>query len=101
MTAISFAEVLESSDVPAGVVNILTGLREELLEQFASHMDVNAIVACELDRGQRVSMQQAAAQNIKRVIARNDFDWTGEQAANPYLVADTTETKTTWHPIGS
>ncbi len=101
LSAISFAEVLESSDVPPGVVNVLTGLRAELLEHFASHMDVNAIVGCDLDSGQRETVQKLAAQNIKRVVTRNGFDWTGVQAANPYLVSDTTETKTTWHPIGS
>ena len=95
LPAISFAEVMHSSDVPGGVVNILTGFRSELLEHFASHMDVNALVY-NGERGEELkTLQTSAALNMKRVIVRTDCD-----SQSPYLIKDTQETKTTWHPIG-
>jgi acyl-CoA reductase-like NAD-dependent aldehyde dehydrogenase len=100
LCAISFAEVLHASDVPGGVVNILTGFRSELTEYFASHMDVNAVVYCDGGKAVARTVQELAANNIKRVIARNRIDWTGD-AENPYLIRDTQEVKTTWHPIGT
>lgn len=101
LCAISFAEVLHASDVPGGVVNILTGYADELTGQFASHMDVNAVVFC--DGGTQVAkdIQVRAADNIKRVIARVDKNWLVDAAQSPYLIKQTQETKTTWHPIGS
>ena len=100
LTAISFAEVLHSSDVPGGVINILTGFRDELTEHFASHMDANAIVFCQDDKQHAKDIQEQAAGNIKRVVARTRLDWRSETAQTPYLIADTQETKTTWHPVG-
>jgi acyl-CoA reductase-like NAD-dependent aldehyde dehydrogenase len=101
LCAVSFAEVLQASDVPAGVVNILTGFRDELTQQFASHMDVNAVVFCDGDAEDASEIQDKAADNIKRVIDRVDTDWEDETAQNPYLIKETQEIKTTWHPIGS
>ena len=101
LSAVSFAEVLHASDVPAGVVNVLTGLRSELTEHFASHMDVNAIVFCDAAGGTAKTVQELASDNIKRVVARGDIDWTSESSQHPYLIRDTQEVKTTWHPIGS
>jgi acyl-CoA reductase-like NAD-dependent aldehyde dehydrogenase len=101
LCAVSFAEVLHASDVPGGVVNILTGFREELIGQFASHMDVNAVVFCDGDSEVARDVQEKAADNIKRVISRVDEDWAADSAQNPYLIKETQETKTTWHPIGS
>jgi len=101
LCAVSFAEVLHASDVPAGVVNILTGFRDELTEHFASHMDVNAVVYCDGDADDAKAIQEQAANNIKRVIDRVDTDWGEASAQNPYLIKQTQETKTTWHPIGS
>ena len=101
LNAVSFAEVLHAADVPAGVVNILTGFRSELSGQFASHMDVNAVVYCDADADTAREVQVKAADNIKRVIARVDLNWTKDAGASPYLISDTQETKTTWHPIGS
>jgi len=100
LCAVSFAEVVHASDVPGGVVNILTGFRSELTEFFASHMDVNAVIYCDGGKAVARTVQQLAADNIKRVIARNRVDWTGD-AENPYLIRDTQEVKTTWHPIGT
>src|SRR5690606_3981269 len=101
LCAVSFAEVLHASDVPPGVVNLLTGYRSELTTQFASHMDVNAIVYTDGDPEVGKSIQVEAAQNIKRVIARPGIRWDSETSQSPYLVQDTQETKTTWHPIGA
>jgi acyl-CoA reductase-like NAD-dependent aldehyde dehydrogenase len=101
LCAVSFAEVLHASDVPAGVVNILTGFRDELTQQFASHMDVNAIVYCDGDADDAREIQDQAAENIKRVVDRVDTKWDDESAQNPYQIKQTQETKTTWHPIGS
>ncbi|MGB5257841.1 MAG: aldehyde dehydrogenase family protein [Woeseiaceae bacterium] len=98
---VSFAEVLHASDVPAGVVNLLTGYRSELSEQFASHMDVNAIVYCDGGKATARSVQELAAENVKRVIARTRIDWSKDDAQHPYLIRDTQEVKTTWHPIGT
>lgn len=99
LCGVSFAEVLHASDVPGGVVNILTGFRSELSEFFASHMDVNAVVYCDGGKALAKSVQELAADNIKRVIGRNGTDWVRD-AENPYLIRDTQEVKTTWHPIG-
>lgn len=101
LSAISFAEVLHASDVPAGVVNILTGFRSELTEQFASHMDVNAVISCDSDPEVAKKVQILAADNVKRVVPRGNVDWSRDAGQNPYLISDTQETKTTWHPIGS
>ena len=101
LSAISFAEVLHASDVPAGVVNLLTGYRDELTEHFASHMDVNAIVYCDGGRRAARQIQSLAAGNIKRVVERSGIDWSKPGAQHPYLIRDTQEIKTTWHPIGT
>ena len=101
LCAVTFAEVVHASDVPAGVLNILTGFREELTEFFASHMDVNAVVYCNGDADVGKAIQDQAADNIKRVIERVDTDWAADASQNPYLIRQTQETKTTWHPIGS
>lgn len=101
LSAVSFAEVLHSSDVPAGVVNILTGYRDELTDQFASHMDVNAVVYCDGDADTGKQIQISAAENLKRVVSRVATDWSADKSQSPYLIRETQEVKTTWHPIGS
>lgn len=101
LPAISFAEVLNSSDVPGGVVNILTGFREELAEHFSSHMDVNALwYTDQLSSDMKKRIDENAALNIKRVLKKTVEDWYSDDAENPYLVTDFQEVKTTWHPIG-
>ena len=100
LSAVSFAEVLHAADVPSGVVNILTGFRAELTRHFASHMDVNAIVVCDADREARQEIQTLAAENLKCVVFRQRTDRSEPDSATPYLIRDTQEVKTTWHPIG-
>ncbi|MEM7627226.1 MAG: aldehyde dehydrogenase family protein [Planctomycetota bacterium] len=97
LCAVTLAEVLHTSDLPGGVVNLLTGDRGELLEHFGSHMDVNAVVYCGGDTEETGSLQTAAAENVKRVIVRADD---AALAPSPYAILDTQELKTTWHPIG-
>jgi acyl-CoA reductase-like NAD-dependent aldehyde dehydrogenase len=101
LAAVSFAEVVHASDVPAGVVNLLTGFRSELTGHFASHMDVNAVIYCDGDRKLAKAVQTAAADNIKRVVPRTNLDWSKADLQHPYLIRDTQEVKTTWHPIGA
>ncbi len=101
LSAVSLAEVLHASDFPAGVVNVLTGFREELSEPFASHMDVNAIVCCDADAEAARRIQELAADNIKRVILRSGGDWSTAAGQGPYAIGDTQEIKTTWHPVGA
>jgi acyl-CoA reductase-like NAD-dependent aldehyde dehydrogenase len=101
LAAVSFGEVLQAGDFPPGVVNVLTGLREELAGQFASHMDVNAVVCCDVGAAMLRDMERAAADNIKRVVNRTGRDWNAADAQDPYLIRDTQEVKTTWHPVGA
>lgn len=99
LCAVTFAEVLNSSDVPGGVVNILTGKISELASWFSDHMDVNALVFCENDAATQKMIQEKAAMNLKRVILYNKIDWQSGNGQSPYLIMDTQEIKTTWHPI--
>lgn len=101
LSSITFAEVINSSDVPGGVVNILTGKPSELATQFAAHMDVNAIVFCEDDELIQKDIQEKASLNVKRVFVYKDVQWQSEEGESPYFILDTQEIKTTWHPIES
>jgi acyl-CoA reductase-like NAD-dependent aldehyde dehydrogenase len=98
LCAVTFAEVLATSDLPSGVVNILTGTSKELHEHFSSHMDVNAIVYCRHDSAEKKTVTQNASLNVKRVFFWND-DRTTPESENPYRIMDLQEIKTTWHPI--
>ncbi|OQY96556.1 MAG: aldehyde dehydrogenase [Sphingobacteriales bacterium UTBCD1] len=99
LCAVTFAEVINSSDVPGGVVNILTGKVSELSSWFVSHMDVNATIYCEKDSTVQKMMQDKAALNVKRVIFYDKINWNTDEGQSPYLIMDTQEIKTTWHPI--
>jgi acyl-CoA reductase-like NAD-dependent aldehyde dehydrogenase len=95
LCAITFAEVLHSSDVPGGVINILTGTQKEVATIFASHMDVNALVGNTNDLN---SMSELAVDNLKRLISF-DADWMKSESQGLNYVTDIQEVKTTWHPI--
>jgi acyl-CoA reductase-like NAD-dependent aldehyde dehydrogenase len=99
LCAVSFSEVINSSDVPGGVINILTGKPTELYSHFASHMDVNAVVYCGSDSTIQKELQQKGAGNVKRVLIYQDVNWPDEKGQSPYYILDTQEIKTTWHPI--
>ena len=100
LCAITLGEVLHTSDLPGGVVNLLTGERGELLEHFASHMDVNALVYCGDAPAEIEQLRTEATGNLKRTITRDRTDWIVDNAQGPYDILDTVEVKTTWHPIG-
>jgi acyl-CoA reductase-like NAD-dependent aldehyde dehydrogenase len=99
LCSITFAEVINSSDVPGGVVNILTGKVSELAPQFAAHMDVNAVVYCGNDNVIQKDLQVKGASNVKRIIIHKEINWFTDQGQSPYFILDTEEIKTTWHPI--
>ncbi len=98
LSAISFAEVLNTSDVPGGVVNILTGKKEELISHMASHMDVNTIVYCGKEENEIEMINELASNNIKRTVFYKKSDWSSDQSESPYLIEKMQEVKTTWHP---
>jgi len=98
LSAVTFAEVLATSDLPGGVVNILTGDSAELHTHFSSHMDVNAVVYCRTDRGEERTIRENAALNVKRPFTWV-MKWEKPEAEHPYLIMDLQEVKTTWHPI--
>ena len=100
LCGITFAEVLHSSDVPGGVINIISGRRSELIEQFSSHMDVNAIIYCGVDPGHASMIEKNTALNVKRAINYADQNWINSNAQGPYHIMNSQEIKTTWHPIG-
>jgi acyl-CoA reductase-like NAD-dependent aldehyde dehydrogenase len=99
LAAITLGEVLATSDLPGGVVNILTGKRSELIDHFASHMDVNACIYCGDDRDELKAVRTKAAQNVKRVISY-DRVWLADDGQGPYFILEAQEIKTTWHPVG-
>lgn len=98
LCAITLAEVLNSSDLPGGVVNILTGMQTELLETFATHMDINAVWYAGKDKETIKLIREHASSNIKRVLVY-DKNWMSVDAQDLYLISDLQEVKTTWHPI--
>lgn len=99
LPAVSFTEVLATSDLPGGVVNLITGFRNELLKPLVTHMDVNAIVVADATQAERSMVDTEAAANMKRVVYPKVKDWNGDEAQGPYFILDTQEVKTTWHPI--
>jgi len=99
LCAITFAEVLATSDVPGGVVNILTGNRAELFTHFGSHMDVNAVLYCGADKNDIKTLQELAVESMKRTRIREDSNYFDPKHETPYYIFDFQETKTTWHPI--
>lgn len=98
LCAVTLAEVIHSSDVPGGVVNILTGSQEEMTKPLCEHMDVNAILYSGSDSERSQQLKESTSLNMKRVKVY-DYDWMKEDAQNLYLISDCQEVKTTWHPI--
>jgi acyl-CoA reductase-like NAD-dependent aldehyde dehydrogenase len=101
LCAVTLGEVLATSDLSGGVVNLLTGKRSELIPHFASHMDVNACIYCGNESDELTPMRTAAAGNVKRIIDHDRDDWSADDAQSPYFILDTQEVKTTWHPVGT
>lgn len=99
LCAVTFAEVLNSSDLPGGVVNILTGKPSELASWFVDHMDVNATIYCENNSDIKKLMREKSATNLKRLYFYDGINWEKPEGQSPYFILDTQEIKTTWHPI--
>lgn len=102
LPAITLAEVIATSDLPGGVLNILSGVRAELAPHIATHMDVNAVIDGSGDVGLAKLLQEGTADNLKRVAIHSltPAKWAGKAGADPYRILDTLEFKTAWHPIG-
>ncbi len=102
LPALAFSEILATSDLPAGVVNILTGKRADLLTHIASHMDINAIVDGTGAADVSAKLQAGTAFNLKRYTDHSlpSDQWFTGKAEDPYWILDTVEFKTAWHPIG-
>jgi acyl-CoA reductase-like NAD-dependent aldehyde dehydrogenase len=101
LPAVSLGEVIATSDVPRGVVNILTGITAELAPWLAGHMDVNAIDVTGVAPEQIAEVERAAADNVKRVVRAPAADPFSEASQSPYEVTALMEIKTVWHPIGA
>lgn len=102
--AMEFAEVLAVSDLPGGVVNILTGLRDELIKHVGSHMDVDGIFSFGSSDDERRTISVEAAESVKRVKFIDDVSaeqWTGHNMQSPQWIVPFVEFKTAWHPMGS
>jgi acyl-CoA reductase-like NAD-dependent aldehyde dehydrogenase len=107
LPAVSLTEALATSDVPGGVINVLTGLRRELVPVLSAHVDVDALDLWGIPDDLRTDAEQAAADDIKRIARRPlgvreaRFDWLDDRAAErPEWIAAFLEMKTVWHPIG-
>jgi acyl-CoA reductase-like NAD-dependent aldehyde dehydrogenase len=101
LPAVSLTEVLATSDVPGGVVNVLTGRTRELVPWLAGHMDVNAIDVTGVPEDMAVQVEELATENMKRVARARDVDPFSPQAQSPYDITALMEFKTVWHPIGA
>jgi acyl-CoA reductase-like NAD-dependent aldehyde dehydrogenase len=108
LPAVTLSEVLATSDVPGGVVNLVTGWKKELVPVLAAHVDVDAIDTWGVPDELRTSTEELAADDIKRLarrpagVADAKFDWLDDRAAErPEWIAAWLEMKTVWHPIGT
>ena len=100
LVAVSLGEVLATSDVPGGVVNLLTGDGAELLPWLAGHMDVNALDLTGCPPELAAEVEATAAENVKRVHRAAEVDPFDPRAQSPYEITALLELKTVWHPIG-
>jgi len=99
MSAVAFAEAIATCDLPAGALNILTGIRESVAQHLAAHMDVNALGIWDCDATVAKRLQTAAVDNVKRVRIFG-ADAAAAQALSPHRILDFLEIKTVWHPAG-
>lgn len=102
LPAITLAEVFANSDVPGGVINLISGLKSELVPWLAAHMDVNALDTTGVAGEAIANVQKTAAENVKRVVHFDgDLGWTDVRLSqSPYAILDFQESKTVWHPMG-
>jgi acyl-CoA reductase-like NAD-dependent aldehyde dehydrogenase len=102
LPALTFSEIIATSDLPGGVINVIAGDRAELAPHIAGHMGVNAIVDASGDPKIGTRLQKGGEFNVKRYVRRDLAPpaWASREAENPYWILDTVEMKTAWHPIG-
>ena len=98
LCAVTFSEVIHSSDVPAGVINILTGSPEEMAATLASHMDVNALITSNLESKLSNKLSLLSVDNLKRKFDY-EVNWVEKDKQALHYISDLQEIKTTWHPI--
>ena len=98
LCAVTFSEVIHSSDVPAGVINILTGSPEEMAPILASHMDVNALITSNLETKLSNKLALLSVDNLKRKFDY-EVNWVEKEKQALHYISDLQEIKTTWHPI--
>jgi acyl-CoA reductase-like NAD-dependent aldehyde dehydrogenase len=101
LPAVTMCEVLATSDVPPGVINVLTGFKKELVPWLASHMDVNAIDLAGVPEHLLPEVEAAAAENVKRTVRDGSGDYFSDSAQSPYAITAFMEMKTVWHPMGA
>jgi acyl-CoA reductase-like NAD-dependent aldehyde dehydrogenase len=95
LAGVTLAEVFATSDVPAGVINLLSGFKKELVPWLAAHMDVNLIDTTGVPEESLAATESAASENVKRIVRSRPTD-----EHSPYAIADFLEMKTIWHPMG-
>ncbi|HET7437595.1 MAG TPA: aldehyde dehydrogenase family protein [Thermoanaerobaculia bacterium] len=103
LPAITLAEAFANSDVPGGVINLISGIKKELVSWLAAHMDVNAIDTTGIDSEALPATQKTAAENVKRVVHFDaaEIGWADtRRSQSPYAIFEFQEAKTVWHPIG-
>jgi acyl-CoA reductase-like NAD-dependent aldehyde dehydrogenase len=94
LAAVTLAEVLATSDLPSGVVNLLTGDKQELLPWMLGHLDINSVDLTGVSNDVDEKVLEESAVNVKRTV------WGDPTDESPYVIADFLEMKTVWHPIG-
>lgn len=99
LCGVTLSEVLATSDVPGGVINVLTGKRKETVPHLGKHMDVNAIYLADSNSEFKESLRFDAVDNLKRIVVGKESDLYAKEVENPYIITSFMETKTTWHPI--
>jgi acyl-CoA reductase-like NAD-dependent aldehyde dehydrogenase len=103
LAAITMGEVFQTSDVPPGVINLISGVKSEVVPWLAAHMDVNALDTTGVDEAALPALQRSAAENVKRIVR---FDAAGigwedtRRSQSPYAIYEFQEMKTVWHPMG-
>jgi len=101
LPAVTLTEVVATSDVPGGVINVLTGFTRELVPWLAGHMDVNAIDISGVPEDMRADVEVQSAENVKRVTRAKAADPFSPEAQSPYEITALMEFKTVWHPMGA
>lgn len=103
LAAITLGELFQTSDIPAGVINLISGVKSELIPWLSSHMDVNAIDTTGVEASAVAAVQKNAAENVKRVVHfdGDGIGWTDPRLSqSPYAIFEFQEMKTVWHPMG-